>query len=141
MSSKRLKTLESRVAYRIARSKNNVFIRDDFKDLGGYDQVGRALSKMVAKQRLVKLGYGLYARTKESSVSGKMIPVQPLPELAIEALERLNIEVSQSSAEHLYNATQTEQVPTGRVIAVKDRVTRQIGYNGHYVRFERAKAA
>ena len=43
MTRKRLKTLEDRVSYRIARSKQNVFVREDFEDLGGYDQIGRAL--------------------------------------------------------------------------------------------------
>ena len=33
MKTKRLKTLEDRVAYRIARSKRNVFVRDDFKEV------------------------------------------------------------------------------------------------------------
>lgn len=36
-------SLEKRITVRIARMKTNVFIRDDFKDLGGYDQVGRAI--------------------------------------------------------------------------------------------------
>ena len=41
--------LETRVARRIARTQANVFLRDDFKDLGDYDQVGRVLRKLAAK--------------------------------------------------------------------------------------------
>ena len=34
-------TLEGKMTYRIKRSAEAVFMRRDFKDLGGYDQVGR----------------------------------------------------------------------------------------------------
>ena len=34
-------TLEGKMTYRIKRSAETVFLRRDFKDLGGYDQVGR----------------------------------------------------------------------------------------------------
>jgi hypothetical protein len=37
MKTKRIKSLERRIAERIARMKADVFVRDDFKDLGGYD--------------------------------------------------------------------------------------------------------
>jgi hypothetical protein len=38
----------------------------------------------------------------------------------------------------MYNAGRSTQVPTGRVIAVKSRISRKIGYDGNYVAFERA---
>ena len=37
-----------------------MFLRADFDDLGGYDQVGRALRGLVQKGQLLKLGYGIY---------------------------------------------------------------------------------
>ena len=36
-------TLEGKITYRIKRSEASVFLRRDFEDLGGYDQVGRVL--------------------------------------------------------------------------------------------------
>jgi hypothetical protein len=57
----RPKTLEERIAQRIARSKGEVFIRKDFADLADYDQVGRCLRHLALKGHLVKIGYGLYA--------------------------------------------------------------------------------
>ncbi|PIW28636.1 MAG: hypothetical protein COW30_07065 [Rhodospirillales bacterium CG15_BIG_FIL_POST_REV_8_21_14_020_66_15] len=128
-----LKKLDSRVSYRISRAKRAVFVRDDFKDLADYDQVGRSLRKMVSEGRLVKLGYGLYAKGRKSSVSGRMVPIKPLPDLARDALERLGIEIRQSQFEREYNSDVTTQVPTGRVIGVKGRVSRKIGYDGKYV--------
>ena len=133
MSKSRLKTLDARIAYRVARSKHAVFIRDDFQDLADYDQVGRVLRGLVAKGRLIKIGYGLYARAKTSAVSGRAIPEKALPALAREALERLGVDWEPTSAEQAYNDGQSTQVPTGRQIAVKGRVARQIGYAGTYV--------
>lgn len=40
-------TLEIRLSKRINRKRSNVFLRADFDDLGGYDQVGRALRQLV----------------------------------------------------------------------------------------------
>ena len=132
------KTLEQRVAERIARKKADVFLRADFKDLGDYDQVGRSLGRLVAKGKLVRIGYGLYARAVTSPSSGKTIPTKNLPALGAEALKRLNVEMAISSSAQAYNAGLTTQVPTGRVIAVKGRISRKIGYDGKYVTFERA---
>ncbi len=140
MTGKRLKTLGDKVSYRIARSKQNVFVREDFEDLGGYDQVGRALRQLARTGRLVKIGYGLYAKARESSLSGKTVPVKPLPDLAKEAIERLGMKAYPSQLERDYNAGRTTQVPTGRLIAVKGRISRRIGYNGAYVSYERAAA-
>jgi hypothetical protein len=85
----------------------------------------------------MRIGYGLYARAIKSVLTGAPIPEKPLPTLAKEALERLGVETAPSSWEQEYNAGATTQVPTGRMIAVKGRVSRKIGYNGAYVSFER----
>jgi len=140
MPQKRLRSLEDRVAYRVNRSKRTVFLRDDFGDMAGYDQVGRALKALVRKDKLVKLGYGLYARPKVSAVSGKLILEKPLPQIAAEALERLGVEVSESASQKKYNMGRSTQVPTGRVIAVKGRTSRVIGYDGKSVHLERSTA-
>ena len=47
-------TIEDRVLTRIAQEKGDVFLRADFRDLGGYDQVGRALLGLVRKGRQQK---------------------------------------------------------------------------------------
>ena len=138
MKYKKNKPLERRVAERVTRKKGDIFVRDDFKDLGDYDQVGRSLRRLAAKGKLVKIGYGLYARATVSPLSGKTVPKKNLPALAVEALKRLDVEVAPSSFQRAYNASLTTQVPTGRVIAVKGRISRKIGYDGKYVTFERA---
>ena len=130
-------TLEGKITYRVKRSKIPVFVRDDFKDIGGYDQVGRILRGLVSKGVLVSLGYGTYARAKKSSGSGAVVPEKPLPDLAKSLLKKLDVQVVPSSAEVAYNSGKSTQVPTGQVIGVKERIVRRIGYNGTYVSFEK----
>ena len=130
-------TLERKISLRIFRKKSAVILRKDFDDLGGYDQVGRALRILAAKGKIMRIGYGLYVRAISSSFSGQLVPEKSLPSLAKEALQRLGVETAPSSLEKEYNAGRTTQVPTGRMIAVKGRVSRKIGYNGAYVSFER----
>lgn len=129
-------TLKQKISERVARQEGDVFLRKDFEDLGGYDQVGRALRQLVREGKLVKIGYGLYARATTSPLSGKTIPNKALPKLAVQALDRLNIKVIPSSFHRDYNEGRTTQVPTGRVIGVRGRISRKIGYNGRYVTFE-----
>lgn len=134
----RPRNLEQRIVQRITRKKGDVFLRDDFNDLGGYDQIGRVLRQMVQHGHLVKLGHGLYTRAAPSPFDGTPAPIKGLRALAAEALGRLGIPTAPTRLEDDYRAGRTTQVPVGRVVAVTKRVRRQIGYNGTYVRFERA---
>lgn len=131
-------TLYYKISARIVRKNSAVFVRKDFKDLGGYDQIGRILRMLAGAGKIIKIGYGLYAKAKKSSLTGEIIPVAPLPSLAKEALERLGVEIAPSRLEKAYNAGLTTQVPTGRLIAVKGRISRKIGYDGTYVSYEPA---
>ena len=133
---KKYETLSYKISARIARKNDIIFLREDFADLGGYDQVGRILRNLVRAGNIIKIGYGLYAKAKKSSLTGEVIPVAPLPTLAKAALERLGVKVVPSALERDYNAGKTTQIPTGRMIAVKGRVNRKIGYGGAYVSYE-----
>lgn len=131
------RNLEDKIELRISLKKYDVFLREDFTDLGGYDQVGRAIRNLMRKNILVKIGYGLYAKTKISPLDGEIVPAKSLPELAKEALQRLQVDYFPSTLERDYNAGRTTQVPTGRLIAVNGRISRKIGYNGANVFYER----
>src|SRR5450755_1443665 len=85
-------SLKERLEKRIARKRGDVFLRADFGDMGGYDQVGRALRELVREGQLVKVGYGMYARTRPSILDGKPTLTKSIRELAAEALGRLGIE-------------------------------------------------
>jgi len=133
-------TLETKLIKRIERKRGDVFLRSDFADLGGYDQVGRALNTLVTKRQLLKVGRGLYTRAVTSPFSGEVLPAKGLRTLT-EALKRVGVETVPTRMEQDYNAGRTTQVPTGRVVGVLRRVRRRIGYGGVYLSFERARPA
>src|ERR1700722_7499885 len=105
--------LEARLLKRIDRKRRDVFLRADFDDLGGYDQVGRVLRQIVREGRLVKVGQGLYARARPSMTSGDPVPIGGLGALKA-ALRRVGVETLPSRLEVDYNVGRTTQVPTGR---------------------------
>ena len=117
-------SLQTRILKRIDRKRGDVFLRSDFKDLGGYDQVGRVLRDLVREGRLLKLGHGLYTRAVASPFDGTPAPIKGLRALAAEALDRLGVESAPTRFEQAYNSGQTTQVPAGRVIAVRKRGNR-----------------
>lgn len=131
-------TLETRIMKRIERKRADVFLREDFKDLGGYDQVGRILRLLVRQGKLLKVGHGLYTRAVETPFSDKPVPPKGLATLK-EAVQRLGIEIAKSRLEKDYDEGRTTQVPTGRVVAVDKRVRRKIGYADISLSFERAR--
>lgn len=132
-------TLEDRIAERIRRKRTDVFLRKDFEDEGGYDQVGRALRSLVGKGRLIPMGKGLYARAARSPFDGKPVLAKGIKTMTEQALRRLGVRTYPSAMTRAYNEGRTTQVPSGRVIGVDKRVRRKIGVDGVYVRFERAR--
>src|SRR5690349_14354173 len=110
-------TLETQLLKRIDRKRGDVFLRSDFANLGGYDQVGRALRQLVRQRRLMKIGYGLYSRAVKSPFDDSLVPPKGLSTLR-EALKRVGIETLPSRSIQDYNAGRTTQVPTGRVVGV-----------------------
>src|SRR5215469_8727257 len=116
----RPETLETKLLNRIERKRGDVFVRADFEDLGGYDQVGRVLRGLIRRRELVKVGQGLYARARTSEINGEPVPVRGLSSLN-EALQRAGIETVPTRMERAYSAGETTQVPTGRVVGVRQR--------------------
>lgn len=129
-------TLEKKILARIVRKKVSILLRKDFLDLGGYDQVGRALKHLADNGKLVRIGYGLYSKARVSSLTGETIPTASLPTLAKEALERLGVKIIPSQAELAYNEGRSTQIPTGRLITVKSRVNRKISFKDTTIKYE-----
>lgn len=130
-------TIDDRVLTRIAQEKGDVFLRADFRDLGGYDQVGRALLGLVRKGGLIKVGYGLYGRARPSTLDGRPVLVGGLRTLK-DALRRVGVEIVLTRMQQAYNDRRSTQVPTGQVVGVRGRVRRQVGYDGFTLGYERA---
>jgi hypothetical protein len=126
------KTLEEKILTRVARSKADVFVPRDFEDLGGYTQIIRALRKETEAGRLVKLGYGVYAKAKNNPITGKpMLTARDgFTGAARQALSKLGVRWEPDEAEVAYNAGQSTQIPVMPVLKVNDRFARKLSYKG-----------
>lgn len=126
--SSRNKTLRERVKTRIARKRDDVFLPREFADLGGEDQVLRALRTLVKEGYLVRLGYGVYGRALISRLSGQPILYHPNGFIgaARQALDKLGVSWEMTAAERAYNAGESTQIPVNPVVRVKGRFSRKL---------------
>ena len=134
------KTLRERIAGRIARRQGeDVFLPREFADLGGEDQVLRALRGMVRERRLVRLGYGVYGRAVVSRLSGEPIlnSANGFLGAARQALTKLGVKWGPTEAERAYNEGRSTQVPVNPVVRVKGRFSRRLRDGNLELTFER----
>jgi len=133
------RTLLSRIQTRIARKRGAVFLTRDFADLGGSDQVLRALRTLVRQQRLVRLGYGVYGRVMLSKLTGAPMLDSPNGFLGAvrETLTKLSVDWEPSDAEKAYNSGLSTQVPVNPVVKVNDRFCRKLRYGNRELVLER----
>ncbi|NHB88051.1 DUF6088 family protein [Photorhabdus tasmaniensis] len=121
-------TTKARIQSRLRRSKRYVFTRDDFKDLAGYDQIGRALRTLVKEGQLLKVGYGVYTKARQNTITGKLMPAAPGGSAAvvIEALERLKVDYRLVGATSAYNSGKSTQIPASLEIKTSPRFKRTL---------------
>ena len=117
-----------------------MFLRSDFKDIAGYDQVGRVMRTMVSSGDLIKIGYGLYVRARLNRITGNPMPDNPAGAdgVLIEAMERLgkNYELDQLSVLNMLG--QSTQIPATVVIKPKSsRFTRKISVGSQGINLTR----
>jgi hypothetical protein len=105
-----------------------VFLTREFLDLGGEDQVLRALRGLVRDQRLVKLGYGVYGRAIVSRLTGEPILYSRggFAGAARQALTKLGVVWETTEAESDYNAGRSTQVPVNPVVRIQGRFSRRL---------------
>ena len=133
------KSLRERIGQRIGRSRASVFLPREFKDLGGEDQVLRALRQLVQEGRLLRLGYGVYGRAEISPLSGQpmLAAAEGFIGASREALTKLGVAWEPSSWEQAYNDGRSTQVPVNAVIRIKGRFARRLSYRGKPLVLER----
>lgn len=129
------------VAQRVASNRRaSAFVREDFLDLGGYDQVGRALRELVRRGTLLRVGYGIYGKARNSSVTGKPVPTRPLIAIATEGLRKLGYRVSPGEAARAYREGRSTQVPARQALDLGGRrISRTIRLGRDRVFYETTK--
>ena len=136
----RKKTLREKIEGRIARRKqDDVFLTREFADLGGEDQVIRALRGLTKEGQLVRLGYGVYGRAVVSQLSGKpmLFSSNGFIGASRQALTKLGVEWEPAEAELAYNEGRSTQIPVNPVVRVRGRFSRQLRYGDTELVLER----
>jgi hypothetical protein len=133
------RTLRERVGERIARRRDDVFLTHEFRDLGGEDQVLRALRDLVRGGQLVRLGYGVYGRAEISRLSGEPLLAARggFVGLARQALDKLGVQWEPTEFQRAYNEGRSAQVPVNPAVRVKGRFARRLKYQDTELRLER----
>ena len=129
--------IKDRMMKSIALRKGEVLLRTDFERMGSASQVSRALKKVVCAGKLVRLGYGTYAKAEPSPLSGKPIPRQPLEALAWEAMQRLGVNINLGKALNDYATGDTNQIPMSATFNTGDRrISRKLVVGNRSVVYE-----
>lgn len=132
-------TLRDGIERRIARRRDDVFLTREFRDLGGEDQVLRALRGLVRDGHLLRLGYGVYGRAETSQLSGQpMLAARGgFIDAARQALDKLGISWEPTDFQRAYNEGRSTQVPVNPAVRVRGRFARRLSYQDTELRLER----
>ena len=115
----------------------NVVLRTDFSDLGSYRQISRVLNKLIQEKKLVKIGFGVYAKAYQAENLNKPIIQGGFDQACKEALSKLGVQWKPGSAEQAYNAGLSTQVPVRTVVQLKSRFRGQLTYGNRKLIVER----
>ncbi|WP_363318834.1 DUF6088 family protein [Chlorobium sp.] len=129
--------MKERMIRSITMRRGEIIMRSDFTRMGSQSQISRLLADFVSEGRLVRLGYGIFAKARISSISGKAVPREPLEVLAQEAFRRLMIEAKPGKAQKEYASGQSTQVPVQAVFDTgQRRISRKLTVGNRKVRYE-----
>tara|TARA_R110000868_G_scaffold410505_4_gene698841 strand:+ start:85614 stop:86111 length:498 start_codon:yes stop_codon:yes gene_type:complete len=129
-------SIEHKALKLIDKSPSSVLLRKDFAQLGGYRQVSRALNKLIAQKRLVKIGFGVYAKAHPSEYIDEPVIEDGFDNAVREALDRMDIQWEPGSAEQAYNNDESQQIPTQNIVRLKTRLRRKLSYGNRQLYFE-----
>lgn len=130
-------SVKERMARSIALRKGEVVLRADFESMGSASQVSRALKELMQTGKIIRLGYGVYAKARPSILSGKSVARVSLAELAQEALEKLGVPAELGRAQAAYASGKTAQVPVRTTFNTgQRRISRKITVGISTVRYE-----
>ena len=132
-------TLRDKVSERIAHRCDDVFLTREFRDLGGEDQVLRALRSLVREGSLVRLGYGVYGRAETSRLSGQstLAARGGFTDAARQALDKLGVRWEPTECEPADNDGRAPQDRVNPAVRVKGRFARRLRYQDVELKLER----
>nr|WP_255580953.1 DUF6088 family protein [Caballeronia sp. dw_276] len=124
----------------IRRRSGVVILRSELTKLGGRSQLTRVLATLVATRMLVRIGHGIYAKTKINKFTATLMPAATFESIAAEAFAKLGISVGFGMLAAEYNAGRSTQIPMVAVVTTgQRRITRKIQVGSKRVIYERAR--
>jgi hypothetical protein len=114
-------SLKFKVLDRIQRISGSTVLREDIQDMGSPRQISRCFKDLVEMGKLVKIGYGIYAKAYISENLNKPVIQGGFGQACKEALTKLGVKWEPGSAEQAYNAGLSTQVPVRTIIQLKSR--------------------
>ena len=129
--------LTERIRRSIANRNGNVILRSELVALGSPSQLSRALSELMDEGCLIRVGKGIYAKTRTNSFTGQPSPNGTLESIASEAFQKLGIEISSGKMAQDYNNGRSTQIPPRTVVNTGDRrIRRRIEVGGRALVYE-----
>ena len=129
--------LQERMLRSIQQRAGNIILRTEVARMGSPTQVTEVLKSLQDKGVIVRIGTGIYAKTRKSSITGATIPAGSLETLATEALRKLGVAGGSGVAADAYNSGQTTQLPGAFVANTgRRRISRKITVGGRSVAYE-----
>ncbi|MDO8645705.1 MAG: DUF6088 family protein [Candidatus Planktophila sp.] len=129
---------QSRIARSVSRSKRDVFLRTDFSKFGTPSRVTRGISELVNKGKLIKLGYGVYAKAVPSAITGNPVPRKVLETLAVETFSLLGVPITMGSARTNYSTGTSTQIPMSISVSTgSTRINRKLKLGNREIAYEK----
>ncbi len=130
--------LSDRLLRFIKSRSGQVVFRSEIARLGSPAQVTAALNELMAKGVITRISRGIYAKTRQSTVTGALVPAGSQETLVTEVFQKMGVPVvGAGQAAAAYNAGQTTQLPGMFVVHTGNRrISRKIVVGGRTVTYE-----
>lgn len=129
--------LVDRLKRSIKKRDGNVILRSELARLGSPTQISEALRQLQTQGVVIRIGTGVYAKTRVSTATGSRIPAGTIETLAVEALDRMGVRTRPGEAARRYNSGETTQVPGQFILNTgSKRIRRKIALGGRRVAYE-----
>lgn len=130
-------SLKFKVLDRILQMPGNIVLRKDIEDMADPRQISRCFKDLIAMNKLVKIGQGIYAKARPSEYLKRAIIECGFDQACIEALIKLGVKWEPGTAEQEYNSGLSTQVPVRTIVQLKSRFRGRLTYGNRKLIIER----
>jgi hypothetical protein len=134
-------SLKFKMLATIQMTSGSIVLREDIKDMGSSRQISRCFKDLVEMGKLVKIGYGIYAKAYISENLNKPVIQGGFGQACKEALTKKGVKWESGSAEKAYNSGASTQIPVRTIIQLKSRYRGHLSYGNRKLIVEKGTNA